>query len=281
MIDLWNPAHVSLSIDLVTAFLLGLVHGVTPDEHTWPITFSYAVGGYSTRRGLWAGIIFSTAFTVQQGFAGELAYLGFTRWFTFDGVDDYVYIVVGVAMAAAGMFIVRRGFLHRHHAPGPAEVRDLELWMPAVHGFIAGWGFDAFSTIIYTVLSPAMPSAATGWLPGIMFGVGTLCVQAVAGAAFGLWAARRGLPPSAVRGIGLTVASRTLFWGGLAFIGLAIFDFAFPDLSDIGITTGIKVHNLHRLDLPVLVAILIVAGIGMTSLVTSTYAWRRQPEAGT
>ena len=50
-IDLWNPTHVSFVIDLATSFLLGIVHGVTPDEHTWPITFSYAVGGYSTRRG--------------------------------------------------------------------------------------------------------------------------------------------------------------------------------------------------------------------------------------
>jgi hypothetical protein len=281
VIDLWNPGHLSLGMDLVTAFMLGLVHGVTPDEHTWPITFSYAVGGYSTRRGLVAGLIFSAAFTVQQGFAGELAYLGFTKWFTFDGVEDFVYVIVGVVMVAAGMFIVKRGFLHRHHAPNPAEIRDLKPWMPAVHGFIAGWGFDAFSTIIYTVLSPAMPSAATAWLPGTMFGLGTLCVQAGAGAAFGLWAARRGLPASAVRGIGLLAASRTLFWGGCAFIGLAIFDFAFPSLADIGVTTGLRVHNLHRLGLPVLVTILIVAGVGMTSLVTSTYAWRRQAETGT
>ena len=279
MIDLWNPTHVSLGIDLLTAFLLGLLHGVTPDEHTWPITFSYAVGGYSTRRGLRAGLIFSAAFTVQQGFAGELAYLGFTRWFTFDGVEDVTYLIVGVIMAAAGLFIVRRGFLHRHKG-GHTDIRDLKPWMPAVHGFIAGWGFDAFSTIIYTVLSPAMPSAATAWLPGTMFGLGTLCVQAGAGAAFGLWAARRGLPTSAVRGIGLLAASRTLLWGGCAFIGLGLFDFAFPNLADIGITTGLQIHNLHRLGLPVLVTILVVAGVGMTSLVTSTYAWRRQAESG-
>ena len=39
------------TVDLMTALLLGLVHGITPAEHTWPITFSYAVGGYSTWRG--------------------------------------------------------------------------------------------------------------------------------------------------------------------------------------------------------------------------------------
>jgi hypothetical protein len=284
--DLWNPTHVGLGIDLLTAFLLGLIHGVTPDEHTWPITFSYAVGGYSTRRGLSAGLTFSAAFTMQRALASELAYLGLTRWFTFAGTEDLIYLLVGLAMAAAGLFVIRRGFLPRLPAPGgrharggpvtPAGLRDLKPWMPALHGFIAGWGFGAFATIIYTVLAPAMPSAAWGWAPGAMFGLGTLVVQAGAGAAFGLWAARRGLPPEAIRGIGLTAASRTLLWGGCAFVLLAIIDFAFPGLADIGFTTGLYVHNLHHIDLPVMLAFLVVAGVGMISLVTSTVAWRRQ-----
>ena len=42
----------ALGANLLKAFLLGLLHGVTPDEHTWPIVFSYAIGGYSTWRGL-------------------------------------------------------------------------------------------------------------------------------------------------------------------------------------------------------------------------------------
>lgn len=54
-IDLWNPIHPGVAATLVTALLLGLVHGMVPDEHTWPITFSYAVGGYSTRKGLRGG----------------------------------------------------------------------------------------------------------------------------------------------------------------------------------------------------------------------------------
>src|SRR5204863_7466007 len=46
--NLGDPTHSSVAADLLTAFLLGLVHGITPDEHTWPITFSYAIGAYST-----------------------------------------------------------------------------------------------------------------------------------------------------------------------------------------------------------------------------------------
>jgi len=66
----------------VTAFLLGMVHGITPDEHTWPITLSYAVGGYSSRAGMRNALIFSLAFTLQRALASELAYLALARFLT-------------------------------------------------------------------------------------------------------------------------------------------------------------------------------------------------------
>ena len=282
-VNLWDPTHVTLTVDLITAFLLGVVHGITPDEHTWPITFSYAVGGYSTWRGLRAGLIFSLAFTAQQCVASELAHLGLAHWFTFEGLETFVYIVVGIVMAAAGLFVMGRGALPHLHLPGFArlaperrEPRELEWWMPAVHGFIAGWGLDAFSAIIYTTLAPAMPSAAIGWLPGLVFGCGTLCVQASVGAAFGFWASRRGLPAAAIRSIALTTAARTLLWGGCAFSLFGLFALAFPKAADLSIGTPLHIHNLDALGLPFALAALTVVGIGVTSFVTATQAWRRR-----
>ena len=121
-INLWDPGHVTLTVDLMTAFLLGLVHGITPDEHTWPITFSYAVGGYSSRRGLRVGLIFSLAFTVQQALASELAHLGLAHWFTIRALDNVIYVIVGVVMAAAGLFVMGRGALPHLHLPGMARL---------------------------------------------------------------------------------------------------------------------------------------------------------------
>jgi sulfite exporter TauE/SafE len=282
-IDLWNPGHVTFTVDLVTAFVLGLVHGITPDEHTWPITFSYAVGSHSTRRGLLAGLIFSLAFTLQQAFASELAHLGLAHWLTFPRLDEIVYVIVGIVMAAAGLYVMGRGVLPHFHlargAPGrvdDVQPRELKPWMPAVHGFIAGWGLDAFSAIIYTTLAPAMPSAATGWLPGCVFGLGTLCVQAAAGAAFGSWAARRGLPPEAIRSIALTTAARTLTWGGGAFILFGLFALAFPAAADFELATPLRVHNLDTLGLPFMLVVFTVFGVGVTSFVTAARAWRRR-----
>jgi hypothetical protein len=280
--NLWDPGHVNLTVDLLTAFLLGLVHGITPDEHTWPITFSYAVGGYSTWRGLRAGLIFSAAFTAQQALASQLAHFGLTHWFTFEAFDGVIYAVVGAVMAAAGIYITGWGRLPHLHIPGldrlshHEEPRELKPWMPAVHGFIAGWGLDAFSAIIYTTLAPAMPSAALGWLPGFLFGLGTLIVQAIAGAAFGLWAARRGLPGEAIRSIALITAARTLTWGGVAFFLFGLVALAFPDIADFGIETPLHIHNLDSLGLPFLLVIFTVLGVGVTTFVSATQSWRRR-----
>jgi hypothetical protein len=286
-LNLWDPTHVSFTVDLLTAFLLGIVHGVTPDEHTWPITFSYAIGGYSTARGLRAGLLFSLALAIQAALASELAYLGLTQWFTFESFDNVVYVAVGIIMAAAGLFAMGRGVLPHLHLPGslseraqPPQPRELKWWMPAVHGFIAGWGIDAFSVIIYTTLAPAMPSAATGWLPGFVFGLGTLCVQAAAGAAFGAWAVRRGLPQEAIRNIALTTAARTLTWGGLAFVLFGLFGLVFPGATDVAVKTPLRIHNLDTLGLPFLILVFAVLGVGVTSFVSATQAWRRRLLAG-
>jgi sulfite exporter TauE/SafE len=282
-IGLSDPVLAALAVNLLTAFLLGLVHGITPDEHTWPITFSYAVGSYSTRRGLRVGLIFSLAFTAQQALMSELAYLGLAGWFTFEHLHDILYLVVGILMVAAGLFVTGRGVLPHLHlwrpagiVGTPAEPRELRSWMPAVHGFVAGFGVDAFSIIIYTTLSPAMPSAATGWLPGFVYGLGTLCVQAAAGAAFGYWASRRGLPADVIRKISLTTAARTLLWGGCAFMLFGVLVLAFPEMAEIGIAMPPPLHNMHPLGLPFVLVVFTIVGVGVTSFVTATQAWRRR-----
>ncbi|MFC0081247.1 hypothetical protein ACFFRE_03610 [Aciditerrimonas ferrireducens] len=130
-LNLWNP-HVGLALwaVLVTAFLLGMVHGITPDEHTRPITFSYAVGGYSSLAGMRNALIFSLAFTFQRAFASELAYLALARFLTLGSLGDYiVYVVVGVAMVWAARYI-RGGRLpwhfdlHLHQRGRPSSTRS-------------------------------------------------------------------------------------------------------------------------------------------------------------
>ncbi len=122
--NLWSPEHgLSIGMALLTAFLLGVVHGVTPDEHTWPITFSYAIGSFSARKGMRAALAFSLAFTAQRALLSELAYLGLLAIRDNPTWNAAIYIVVGVVMMAAAFYVLRlRCAFHLH------------LWPPSVGG---------------------------------------------------------------------------------------------------------------------------------------------------
>lgn len=281
-IDLWNPgASGSVVAIVLTAFLLGIVHGITPDEHTWPITFSYAIGSYSTRRGLLSGVVFSASFTLQRMIGCVLAYLALARWMESNRVDAVVYVLVGLAMALAGGYILRLGrVVHLHLLPTrwtgghrsheweeEAAPRRVTPWMAAVHGFLAGWGFGAFAVILYTTLAPAMPNVAVSWFPGLAFGLGTMLVQAVAGALFGWWMRRRQLSEQVVALVARRVAGQTLFWGGLAFVAAGLFSLFFPRLAGWQIATHIHIHNLDQLGLGFFLVILVVLVIGVGSTV--------------
>jgi hypothetical protein len=261
-----------------------MIHVITPDEHTWPITFSYAIGSYSTRRGLRSGVIFSLAFTLQRAIASELAYLGLSRLYTFTAFNNYVYVVVGVLMALAGFMIIKRRtifhfelpFMKAHHIDAKSDqsselwLRDPKPWMPAVHGFVAGWGFGAFAIIIYTVLAPSVNSALLGWVPGALFGLGTMLMQALAGAAFGYFAVRKGLSQETIRKVALKTAGNTLTWGGAAFVAAGIVGQIFPRIASLGINTGIHVHNLDSIGLAFILVVLVVLGIGLSTLIIET-----------
>ncbi|MCL4544379.1 MAG: hypothetical protein M1118_07245 [Chloroflexi bacterium] len=279
-IDLWNPSSgLPVGTILLTAFLLGVVHGLTPDEHTWPITFSYAIGSYSTRSGLLSGIAFSAAFAVQRSLVSVLAYLALARWFQLELDNGIVYVLVGLVMAVAGGYVLRVGHnLHLHlplvgrgeNWPGPvtdaAVPRPVTPLMAALHGFLAGFGVGAFAIILYTTLAPSMPSLVTSWLPGAAFGLGTMAVQAAAGAGFGWWIRRRHLPEQVGALLARRVAGMTLFWGGLAFTVAGLLTLFVASFATWQIRTPLHIHNLHHLGLGFVLVLLVVLGIGIGTL---------------
>jgi hypothetical protein len=233
---------------LVYSFLFGLLHGILPDEHTWPITFSYAIGGASGRKGMRAGLYFSAAFTVQRALLSEVAYLALAPFLLSPTINGVVYLVVGLAMAIAGAIVLRRNRYPHLHLVGecrdeaceaeeavwpsgrPAEVAVTAAAPPVqwtiVHGFLAGFGFGAFSLFVNTVAAPAMSSPWLGFMPGLLFGLGTTIMLVIIGALFGAslhWT--HALTTKEIKRIGSQTGGRTLFFGGLLFgaFGVATF----------------------------------------------------------
>ncbi len=221
------------------SFFFGLLHGILPDEHTWPITFSYAIGGASGRAGVQSSLFFSLAFTVQRMLISELAYLALAQFLLSPLINGVVYILVGIVMWGAGALVLRRNrypHLHlvgRHQekesrgkaidqdlaaASRPVEPKAMPARWAVVHGFIAGFGFGGFSLFVNTIAAPAMPSAWFGFLPGLVFGVGTGITLVAVGGLIGAslrWS--HALTETQIERIGSQTGGRTLFFGGILF----------------------------------------------------------------
>lgn len=269
-LNLWNPElpGLSLGVALVTAFFLGMIHGVTPDEHTWPITFNYAIGSYSIRGGLRAGLLFSLTFTVQRALASELAYFAMADFLKGSQWNFGVYVLVGLVMLGSGLYILRSGriphLFHSHaleNGARPAEPGPLPSYMPLVHGFLAGWGTGAFALIVYTVLAPATHSAYLAFLPGLLFGLGTTVTQMLLGSLFGGWMARRRLDDRARVYVARKMAGRTLAGGGVCFAIAGILGLWDPRLMGASLRTGVHIHNLAHLGIGFLLVLLLLAPI--------------------
>ena len=225
---------MSLGLILALALGLGVVHGLAPDEHTWPITFSYAIGSYSRRGGMRAGLLFSATFALQRALACELSWFMLAKLLASPFWNDLIYLTAGAVMAGSGIYILHYcripHLLHSHRLqyPQPEHKTQPAGYMPLVHGFIAGWGTGAFALVLYTVLVPATHSAWLAFLPGLSFGLGTMAVQAMIGSAFGAWMGRRKMSDAARTQVAQKTAGRTLLGTGVVFMLLGAADLSSP-----------------------------------------------------
>ena len=230
--------HVSLlpewTILLLGSLGLGMLHGVIPDEHTWPITFSYSVGSATGRGGMLSGLFFASAFTLQRAIMAQLVYFALASYLAFDeSLNTEVYVAVGIAMSVAGYLILSdrlpswhplarflRNRGHTHYDEKGASRRVPTHWC-IIHGFIAGFGVDTglFTTFVYLVAVPAMPASYLGFAPGAAFGFGTLIVLLAIGSVFGgVCQIARKVGPDRVKQFGARVGARSLLYGGMIFI---------------------------------------------------------------
>ena len=286
--NLFDPAAQGLYVTIFLSYILGIVHGVTPDEHTWPITFSYAIGSTTTRRGAESGAVFSLGFTLQRAIMSEVMFFVFAYGLTsfkdfissplFFGI---VYTVVGVVMYIAGHY-VKYGkyyphievdeFLNRKlkkryvHKERDFFKSDVKMSMALLHGIIAGFGFGAFALIIYFIFAPSMPGPALGFVPGLVFGLGTMTAQFAFGAIFGTWIRKvKKLGLNGLKFLARYISASVLLYGGALFILTGIAVVIFPEILTFGVVTPISVHNLHNLGVGFFIVIAIVVGIGLYS----------------
>ncbi|QXJ33231.1 hypothetical protein [Saccharolobus shibatae] len=272
------PEGLTLSEILVISLILGMLHGATPDEHTWPITFSYAVGKYSSKEGMKAGFLFSLGFTIQRAFLTTLGFIGLAAIYEKYNLDGPVYTIVGIVMAIAGSYILKGRYLHlpidvlfksKHHSTKTSgvELHDIPLKMTIVHGLIAGFGFGAYASIITFVLAPQLPSIVYAPLPGLMFGIGTMIMQIIFGAIFGNILRAKRLTEEEMSYVARKTAGRVLYYGGLVFTMVGLLIIAFPVIDNFAISTGNPIPNLDAIDIGFLLVLSVVGIIGISSII--------------
>ena len=289
MFDLNSLLHPSqgLAIPAIlgVAFVLGMLHGLTPDEHTWPITFSYSIGSYSSRGGMRTGFMFSGGFTVQRSILAALGFAGLATIYQTYNLDGYVYVIVGVGMLLAGYFLLRGTDIHvpldrllggKEHHTTKAErvpmhesadpVKPVPLSMATIHGFIAGWGVGAYASIIVFVLAPQMPNIFYAALVGTFFGLGTMLMQVIIGAVFANIMRIKKLTIDQIKYVGRSAAARTLYLGGLAFSAIGGLIVAFPVIDSFAVSTGNPIPNLDSVGVASVLVLLTVGVIGFGNL---------------
>ena len=276
------PAGLSVLVILGISLILGMLHGITPDEHTWPITFSYSVGSYSTKGGMKSGFMFSLGFMLQRAVLTTLGFLGLAVVYKMYNLDGPVYIIVGVAMFLAGSYVLKGKYVHLpidkllggrlHHTESAEriqpheEISDIPLGMATMHGLIAGFGFGAYATIITFILAPQMPGLLYAPLVGLSFGFGTMIMQIALGAVFANIMRVKKLSVNQIKFVGKSAAASTLYYGGLAFALIGVLLVAFPFIDQFAVSTGNPIPNLDSVSVASLLVIGVVGVIGLGSL---------------
>ncbi|ADN50774.1 conserved hypothetical protein [Vulcanisaeta distributa DSM 14429] len=157
---------------LIAVLIVGVIHGLKPDEHTWPITVTYGlmqrnVGGVIAAVSVFAGAL-TLVWTLMSALIGELMGLLNTSI-----LDPYVDIIVGLTMIGVAAYLVfgRHGDYH--------DVKTADYKLIWIHGLAAAFGGDFFIVLILTIAIVPMITTDLSFLVGFMFGFGSWLAQTV------------------------------------------------------------------------------------------------------
>lgn len=153
--------------------LIGVVHGLKPDEHTWPITVSYALMQRNIKGAILSTITFTGAltlvWTILSGLAGYAVGLGLTS----GAYDPVVDIAVGTTMIGVALAYMHLEGRRSPHGQSSASADYRLIW---IHGLAAAFGGDFFIVLAITLVIAPLNVLPT-YLVGLLFGTGSLIGQ--------------------------------------------------------------------------------------------------------
>jgi hypothetical protein len=98
-----------------------------------------------------------------------------------------------------------------------------------------------------------------------------MVMQVIIGASFGSILRAMKFKEEDIKYVGINTASKTLYYGGIAFIIIGIIVILIPPIEDFEISTGLKIPNLNAIDIELILVLFVVGIIGIYSLIKSYY----------
>ncbi|HLI46333.1 MAG TPA: hypothetical protein VKU94_03990 [Geobacterales bacterium] len=221
-----NSVLEKLGVNLIFLALLfiGIIHGLKPDEHTWPITIPYALAQKDLKRAILASFVFTGALTLVWTFLS----LAVSQIFLFINpqvTTPYADLIAGITMIIVACLFILRSKRNENGLKTSSPAPDYKyIW---IHGLAASFGGDFIVVLILTsVLIGSIIPSSIGFMIGLMFGVGSMLAQSLV-----VMAAYKSAK-SIVKNADMMARSGilSLFFLGIFLVGLGIVSF-------IGFTT--------------------------------------------
>jgi len=210
-------------------FAIGIIHGLKPDEHTWPITISYAMMQKDLNGVIKSTVTFAlaltTVWTIISAIVKPILSLGIGSNPLEDPIVDGI---VGLTMIGVALFYIFESKKNANKISSGIndKIKTSEKSAPDykliwIHGTAAAFGGDFFIILIIALSVIAIIPTFPTFLVGLLFGLGSLSAQLVV-----VILTYKGLM-KAIKSTDILVdAGRlSLLFLGVFMIGLGIFSF--------------------------------------------------------
>jgi len=175
-----------IEYSLISVFILGLVHGLLPCEHSWPIIFAYAISLRDAIRGILVAVLLTSAATLPWiliggvcGYFGSMIYK--------ESYEIYVHLVIGALMIIFGLYALRFFKIPHLHLKGCCKEEKkvaISLKQVPLYGFVLGFGPCVPVLMMYT-FAAKLSTTLLGAFAGLLFGLGTMIPLAFIGGLIG------------------------------------------------------------------------------------------------
>ncbi len=165
--------QLGAELALLAVFIIGIVHGIKPDIHTWPITIPYAIGQPNIKKALLTTVVFTSALTLIWTILSAITSSIYSLVVNPENISPYADIFAGTTMMLVGLLFIRKSKKEIH-----GKAPDFKyIW---IHGIGAAFGGDFFVVLVLVIaLSGIFINPMFGFLVGLLFGLGTMVTQLI------------------------------------------------------------------------------------------------------